>query len=393
MLGIRQELQWGLKAKNMHIVDNEDGRLELFARGWNGDLIHTCQVAPGGAWSEWESLGVPHPEFRSPDGRFVYGSLESTPTVSRNRDGRLEVFALGLRDPFTADLVHIWQPAANSGPWSGWASLGGNLKLTAPAVGRNADGRIEVFACTSDNALWHIWQTAPNNGWSNWERLGGVVLGTPAVVETVDGRLEVFVRGSDWRLWHIWQTSPNGGWSGWEPLGGVMLRSPVVSRNFDGRLEVFSTVGAPYPWNLGHIWQTWPNGRWSNWAGDLLVTNQFETPSVGQNADGRLEMFGNGSWLGRLQHQWQTWPNLSWSSWNTSSDRDLGGVHTSTPVVARNADGRMEVFARGTDYKVYHLWQTARNNGWSDWDRIGDRAISDLGRTIYEGSGRVWGSS
>jgi hypothetical protein len=251
---------------------------------------------------------------------------------------------------------------------------------------------MEVFACTQDRALWHIWQTAPNNGWSNWERFGGVVLGAPVVVETVDGRLEIFVRSSDWRLWHIWQTSPNGGWSGWETLGGTMLSSPVIGRNFDGRLEVFSMVGSPNPWPLGHIWQISPNGRWSNWAGDLLVTNEFETPSVGQNADGRLEMFGNGSWLGALQHQWQTWPNLSWSSWNTSSDRDLGGVHTSTPVVARNADGRMEVFVRGTDYKVYHIWQTARNNGWSDWDRIGDWTISDLGRTIYEESGRVWGS-
>jgi len=108
----------------------------------------------------------------------------------------LEVFAVGLNGN-TADLVHIWQPAPNSGPWSGWASLGGNLKLVAPAVGRNAEGRMEVFACTQDNALWHIWQTAPNNSWSNWERLGGVVLGAPVVAENADGRMEVFIRGSD----------------------------------------------------------------------------------------------------------------------------------------------------------------------------------------------------
>ncbi|PPA87512.1 hypothetical protein C4A75_02275 [Brevibacillus laterosporus] len=24
-----------------------------------------------------------------------------------------------------------------------------------------------------DQALWHIWQVAPNNGWSNWASLGG----------------------------------------------------------------------------------------------------------------------------------------------------------------------------------------------------------------------------
>ncbi len=38
---------------------------------------------------------------------------------------------------------------------------------------QNADGRIEAFARGSDKALWHIWQTAPNNGWSRWGSLGG----------------------------------------------------------------------------------------------------------------------------------------------------------------------------------------------------------------------------
>ena len=42
-----------------------------------------------------------------------------------------------------------------------------------PICGRNADGRLEVFARGTDNALWHIWQTAPNNGWSGWASLGG----------------------------------------------------------------------------------------------------------------------------------------------------------------------------------------------------------------------------
>ena len=43
-------------------------------------------------------------------------------------------------------------------------------KLT---VGRNADGRLEVFARGADGGIWHKWQTAPNNGWSGWASLGG----------------------------------------------------------------------------------------------------------------------------------------------------------------------------------------------------------------------------
>jgi len=56
--------------------------------------------------------------------------------------------------------------------WSGWASEGGVL-TSDPAVANNEDGRLEVFVRGTDNALWHKWQVAPNNGWSDWLSEGG----------------------------------------------------------------------------------------------------------------------------------------------------------------------------------------------------------------------------
>jgi hypothetical protein len=32
-----------------------------------------------------------------------------------------------------------------------------------------------VFARGGDGALWHSWQTAPSNGWSGWDSLGGII--------------------------------------------------------------------------------------------------------------------------------------------------------------------------------------------------------------------------
>ena len=102
------------------------------------------------------------------------------------------------------------------------------IKLNGPAVASSADGRLEVFAVGDDSALWHIWQTAPNNGWSNWTshgkppREGGGLLdlwGSPGLAPSADGRLELFVVGSNTELWHIWQTAPNNGWSGWKSHG------------------------------------------------------------------------------------------------------------------------------------------------------------------------------
>jgi acylphosphatase len=89
----------------------------------------------------------------------------------------------------------------------------------------NADGRLEVFIRGTDNAMWHMWQTVPNGGWSGWASLGGGLSSGPQIAVNADGRLEVFVRGTDNALWHMWQTVPNGGWSGWASLGIVLRNS------------------------------------------------------------------------------------------------------------------------------------------------------------------------
>ena len=85
--------------------------------------------------------------------------------VAQNADGRLELFAAAGADAPTHTLWHVWQTAPNSG-WSEPAVRGHRL-TSPPTVGRNADGRLEVFAVREGGALWHTWQTAPNNGWAS----------------------------------------------------------------------------------------------------------------------------------------------------------------------------------------------------------------------------------
>jgi hypothetical protein len=115
---------------------------------------------------------------------------------------------------------------------SGWESLGGNV--AQPVVGSNADGRLEVFGIGADGALWHIWQWRPGGDWSEWASFGGSFdpagdtgLIRPAVGTNADGRLEVFLRGPDGRLWHTWQLAPNDGWS---PLEAFPSRAACRAR-------------------------------------------------------------------------------------------------------------------------------------------------------------------
>jgi acylphosphatase len=323
---------------------NADGRLEAFGIGTDNGLWHQWQLAPGGGWSGWASLG---------------GSITSMLDVQRNLDGRLEAFARGTDNA----LWHTWQTSAGSG-WSGWSPLGGIL-YSDPCAIPNADGRLEVFARGTDDALWHRWQSAPGAGWSNWVSLGGVLTTEPVVTRNADGRIEVFARGTDGALYHIWQTTPNGGWSNWSSLGGVITSDPAPSRNADGRLEVFVRGSDNALW---HTWQTSPGGGWSgrNSLGGILTSD----PACSRNSDGRLEVFGRGT-DNALWHIWQTTAGGGWSTWSS-----LGGVVTSVPTVGNNKDGRLEAFARGTDNALWHTWQTSPGGGWSGWNSLAGRLLS-----------------
>ena len=45
-----------------------------------------------------------------------------------------------------------------------------------------------------------------------------------------DGRPEVFARGTDDALWHIWQQHPHAGpWSSWSSLGGKLINDPIAA--------------------------------------------------------------------------------------------------------------------------------------------------------------------
>jgi hypothetical protein len=69
------------------------------------------------------------------------------------------------------------------------------------------------------------------------------------------------------------------------------------------------------------------------------------------NLDGRIEVFAIGTDRA-LNHIWQTSPGGAWSSWE-----GLGGTNSNLSV-SSNLDGRLEVFTVGAANSLYHIWQT-----------------------------------
>jgi hypothetical protein len=269
--------------------------------------------------------------------------------------------------------------------WHGWSSLGkppGWSHLHQVAVGKNLDGRLEVFAVSTDGSLWQIWQTATNNGWSHWENrgkpsAGGIELASPAVGKSMtvgryqDGRLLVCVVASR-KAWVISQTSPNNGWGQWQPLdqppgsGGIV--SLEVARNSDGRLQLFAIT---YANRLASRQQTIPNGDWREWDTDFPHDDRlpFKSFAVGQNEDGRLELVTSLSGILALVTQDERSGPFRGGFGNT-------GISTpdniDTLTMARNPDGTLEA-AITIDGRLVHIRQHVPNQppspGGGGWAR------------------------
>ena len=168
----------------------------------------------------------------------------------------------------------------------------------------------------------------------------------------------MFVIGANNQLYHKWQTAAGSStWSGWSPLeGGIKSNtSPAVARNSDGRLEVF-VVGTNNA--LYHKWQT-AAGSSSSWSAYQWLAGGIKSntsPAVARNSDGRLEVFVVGT-NNALYHKWQTAAGSStWSSWESLNVVSTGIANS--PALAINSDGRLEAFVIGSgDNGLWHRWQ------------------------------------
>ena len=337
--------------------------------------------------TNWTSLGQPASNITL-----------SSPHAVQNADGRLEVLLNGS----DGKLWHIWQTSPGK-DWSNWASLNNppnTNSFSVPTAARNADGRIEAFSVGSDGALWHIWQTTPGNGWGNWFSSGrpsssvGMVEDFTCVEINTNGRLEVFTTGTDGALWHIYQLAPNGNWSNWTSLEkppNTNVNALGTGKNADGRIEVF-TIGDDG--NLWHIWQTAPGGSWSNWFSSGKPAYAFSgtsiPPIVSRNLDGRLEVFANGS-DGAIYHIWQHTPGGTWGGWfwldHPTSANIIGNCS-----VTQNKDGHLELLVNADDGALWHLWQTDGGKSWGIWYSLGsppNTATSAYPFVIANADGRL----
>ena len=253
-------------------------------------------------------------------------------------------------------LFHKSQTPSGSNTWSSWGSLGGAIRSNSDvSLAMNSDGRLQAFVVDTNNALYYKTQSSPNsNIWSSsWTSLGGGIKAdtSPAVAMNNDGRLQVFVVGTNNQLYCKTQSSPNSNiWSSsWTSLGGGLRANtdPIGIANNDGRLQVF-VVGTNN--QLYYKTQSSPNSNtwssaWTSLGGGIKADT---SPAVAMNNDGRLQVFAVGT-NNQLQYRAQTAAGGS-STWSSAWTSLGGGLRANTdPIGIANNDGRLQVFVVGTN--------------------------------------------
>jgi hypothetical protein len=226
----------------------------------------------------------------------------------------------------------------------------GTIGPSSIAAVASASDRLDIFGLGVDRQMYHkAWnasQWLPSR--TDWEPLGGTFNSPPAAVSWGPERLDIVGLGLNNQMYHkAWNGSQ---WlpsrSDWEPLGGIFGSPPTAVTHGADHLDIFA-LGADR--QMYH--KAWDGTRWrpspTDWdfpGGAFGVFNA--TPSVVSWASNRLDVFALGS-DNRMYHR--TWDTVGWQAWEP-----LGGVFNSAPAVASWGPGRLDVLGLGLDNQMYH---------------------------------------
>jgi hypothetical protein len=320
-------------------------------------------IITGGEHMPWHLdepwSGGYQPLFSSADlGRFTVTAPLAIAAEAPDPNGNrmLDVFALTSTGAIGASKQYDVNPYYTLfGPTSNFPWLQNPPYVTfssSPGIGQRPDGALEMFATAADGSVWIDYQTTGTNGspyasraWSGWKYFavpGPGSIGQPAVAQNAGGGLDVFVLGRDHQLYVRSKPTQYGTWGAWTSLGGSYVFDPVVGTNADGRLEVF-LADTSYQ-HLCHVWQTTPGGAYagSDCGFGGTVTNK---PAVISNWDGSLNVFVRGT-DGHLWHVYETLDARAWVGFTDLGGSIDGSIGPTSIATARDAQGRVQVYYR-----------------------------------------------
>lgn len=210
-----------------------DGLIDVFGAYRSGNGAHWRQSGGGYAL----------------DGAFPVYNVIAPPTVTRNSDGRLEIFyrEAGSAGPPPGDVFTAF--VTPSGSWStNLVDLGGFGGIgPIAAMLRPASGQIMLFGRNAYHGIDADWQSAPNTSFlTSWQDLGGVTPAFPAAAADGFGHVAAAVVGTDGVLYIQREVAlgSTGSFNGWFPVGEAPSQASVPASlgARDGSLQARPSV-------------------------------------------------------------------------------------------------------------------------------------------------------
>jgi hypothetical protein len=238
-----------------------------------------------------------------------------------------------------------------------------------PAAASRANNDVHLLARGPDGTM--LWRHFDGTAWSDWASLGGSAASGPAAAP-YGSAINAFMTATDGAVYQ--DTYVDGSWHGWVSLGGGASSAPAAEWR-KGPLNYFDVAIKGLD---NAIWfETYvPGHGWSGWSS--LGGNLTSAPALVSQADGIVNVFARGADCTLYQRYWD---GSKWSDWLS-----LGGCLVGAPTVVSRAPNVIDVYARGVDNATWQRhWDI---NGWAAWTRIDPGRITSAPAATADNEGR-----
>lgn len=286
--------------------------------------------------------------------------------------------------PGPKSLPEVFSPTEGGGSlhlgfdgmaWSKFADFGGT-GLSRHTTLPWPDGHVEVFALGDDKAIWHKFWNADTDAWSEWASMGGTFSTGVSAITWGDGHAEILATDTSGTPHLNFSGNFPTGWYGWLKLEGSLSSRPVTVRWPDGHIEAFArgTDG-----QLHHAHYSADINKWIPFTALSEGTKIEGEPSVIMNVEGNgvvagPEVFARGV-NGEVLHLW--WNGSAYTNFEPLLDQVVG----SDPFGWTREDGHAEVFAIDTKGELVRSFRG--DAGWTAWASLGGGDLN----TCQPGSG------
>jgi hypothetical protein len=252
-----------------------------------------------------------------------------------------------------------------------------------PAVSMNPQSRVFVYGRGKDNAIWY--EMFDGTNWGDLKSIGGITEGTPDACSPEVGKVTVFARIPPTGELFYKKLTLNSDNDPWQRFNTFFTSDPGVVCRSGGKADIFIRG-----YEDAAVWHAWyENGTWANRYQHTLPDPEagsgtfHEAPSV--NAIGAVSRGGEivggpdaCSWggqrldvfaRGKDEYIWHIYRDDQgvWHEWES-----LGGLRmTSDPSAAARGNGQMSVFARGENNQLWTITYSLKTDHWGPWLPLG----------------------